>query len=294
MSGCRGFTIEEIRLHNPQTSITEHLNTRDRATTVFGIAFNESFGKFARVGHHAGDERAPGVSLDRIHVGRQIEICRFTPLSHHVRDVDLLTRILEHTPSNSVDEEAGNHAGEQAPGPKQKHIGLFDRLGDILGGLADARAHLKPFDREPRVRDLDLTSGLRTIRVGRDERDFFPCHREHPTPHMQEAIQLSNGDIETPRDASQGRDEEVAKAVSLEIGFFESIVEEPREDRFAVRKGEEAIPNVSGWDHVEFFAESTGGASVVGHSDDRGDRIDPFSQASEQARHAGATAEGDY
>ena len=231
---------------------------------------------------HPGDERASRVALDRVDVGGEVEIIRLSPLSHHVGDVDLLSSVLQNATANSVDEEARDHAGEETPRSEDQHVRGFDRLGDILGGLIDAGAHLQLLDRELRGGDLDLSRRLGAAGVPRDQGDLLFGRRKDLPPHAEESVQLAHRGVEAAGHPRQRGDHQVSEAVTLEVGLFESVVEKLGEDRLAVRECDEAVADVPRGDHVELFAESTGGTAVVGDCDHRSDRVDPTAQAGEE------------
>ena len=72
----------------------------------------------------------------------------------------------------------------------------------------------------------------------------------------------------------EGGDEEVAEAVALEVALVEAVLEELGEEVLVLRERDHAVADVAGRQHVEVFAETAGGATVVGDGDDGGEVAD--------------------
>src|ERR1700678_678991 len=69
-------------------------------------------------------------------------------------------------------------------------------------------------------------------------------------------------------DGGQRRQEQIAEAVTLEAGaFFKAVTEELREQSFIFAEGDDAIANVAGRKHVEFFAQASAGTAVIADGD---------------------------
>ncbi len=79
---------------------------------------------------------------------------------------------------------------------------------------------------------------------------------------------------EVTRDVREGGDEEVAEAVALKFTLTEAELEEFREQVLVFGEGDHAVADIAGGKHFEVFAETTGGASVVGDGDDGGEVAD--------------------
>ena len=79
---------------------------------------------------------------------------------------------------------------------------------------------------------------------------------------------------EVPGDACESGEEEIAKAVAVEVALRETVLEELGEEVLILREGDEAVAEVAGGEHVQIFAETTGGTSVIGDSDDCGQIAD--------------------
>jgi hypothetical protein len=108
---------------------------------------------------------------------------------------------------------------------------------------------------------------------------------------------------------SEGSDEEVAEVVAAEIAAVtEAVAEEAGDQAFVFGKGDHAVAEVAGRQHVEVAAETSAGASIVGDGNDGcevgdeggagGDRKkagsvgDAVLEASEEGREAGSSADG--
>jgi hypothetical protein len=62
--------------------------------------------------------------------------------------------------------------------------------------------------------------------------------------------------------------------MSFEVTLFEAILKELGEEMFVLGEGDHAVAHVAGREHLEVFAETAGGASVVGDGDDGGEVAD--------------------
>ena len=73
---------------------------------------------------------------------------------------------------------------------------------------------------------------------------------------------------EVAGDGSQGGEEQVPEAVSVQIGpGLETVLEKAREQGFVLRQRGDAVANVAGREHVELLAQASAGAAIVGHRD---------------------------
>jgi len=99
--------------------------------------------------------------------------------------------------------------------------------------------------------------------------------------------------------------------VTLEAGTFpKAVTKKLREESFIFAEGDDAVADVAGGKHVEFFAQAAAGAAVItdcnygaeiandgrtglGHSHFRGSEGEAL-ESFEQSGEAGASADGDY
>ena len=79
---------------------------------------------------------------------------------------------------------------------------------------------------------------------------------------------------EVSGDVGEGGDEEVAEAVAFELALVEAELEELGEEVLVLGEGDHAVADVAGGEHLEVFAETAGGAAVVGDGDDGGEVAD--------------------
>ena len=79
---------------------------------------------------------------------------------------------------------------------------------------------------------------------------------------------------EVSGDAGERGEEEVAEAVALQVALVEAVLEEAGEQELILGERDHAVADVAGREHVEFFAETAGGATVVGDGDDGGEVAD--------------------
>ena len=59
--------------------------------------------------------------------------------------------------------------------------------------------------------------------------------------------------------------------MAFEVALVEAVLEEAGEQVFVLGEGDHAVADVAGGEHVEVFAETAGGASVVSDGDDGGE-----------------------
>src|SRR5580704_5889199 len=65
-------------------------------------------------------------------------------------------------------------------------------------------------------------------------------------------------------DGSQRRQKKIAEAVAFEArAFLEAVLEQLRQKGFVFGESHDAVANVAGRQHVEFFAEAPAGTAVV-------------------------------
>ncbi len=79
---------------------------------------------------------------------------------------------------------------------------------------------------------------------------------------------------EVSGDVGERGDEEVAEAVAFEVALVEAVLEELGEEVLVLGEGDHAVADVAGGKHFEVFAETAGGAAVVGDGDDGGEVAD--------------------
>ncbi len=72
----------------------------------------------------------------------------------------------------------------------------------------------------------------------------------------------------------------------------EAVLEELREEVLVLGEGDEAVADVAGGKHVEVFAETAGGAAVVGDGDDGGELADEGGEMLERRVGDGGGASG--
>ena len=73
---------------------------------------------------------------------------------------------------------------------------------------------------------------------------------------------------EVAGDGSQGGEEQVPEAVSVQVGpGLETMLEKSLEQGFVLRQRGDAVANVAGREHVELLAQASAGATIVGHRD---------------------------
>ncbi len=70
-------------------------------------------------------------------------------------------------------------------------------------------------------------------------------------------------------DGSERREKKIAEAVAFKArAFFEAMAEKLGEQGFIFAEGDDAVADVAGRKHVEFFAQASAGAAVVADGDD--------------------------
>ena len=62
--------------------------------------------------------------------------------------------------------------------------------------------------------------------------------------------------------------------MALQVAVVEAVLEELGEQQLVLGESDHAVADVSGRKHVEFFAETAGGATIVGDGDDGGEVAD--------------------
>ena len=97
-----------------------------------------------------------------------------------------------------------------------------------------------------------------------------------------------------PGDVGQSRQEQVAKAVTLQPAFAEAVLEKLGDQVFVIRQRRDVVAQIAGRQHTQFPAQLARTAAIVGNGHNGGDVAGVRLQPAQHAGQAGSAADGDY
>src|ERR1019366_7972649 len=199
---------------------------------------------------------------------------RLVGLGHEVADVDAGGAGGGDGFGDAADEQIGDERGVERAGAEGDEVGVGDGIQGSGEGFGVGRGE-DEFDDAVRAGgdaglavdegavihaggkgDVGIGGGINASAGGEDLRG-----------HLY-------GLGEVAGDLGERGDEEVAKAVTVEVALVEAILEELGEQVFVLRERDHAVADVAGGKHFEILAETAGGASVVGDGDDGSEIVD--------------------
>ena len=141
--------------------------------------------------------------------------------------------------------------------------------------------------------DLRLAFDAATVFQFSPEAHIGIGGRHHGALHSEHTAAGGDRRFEAARDRREGREKQVAEAVTFQAGAgAEAVLEQACEQRLLGGQGRQAIADVAGGQHAELAAQHPGAAAVVRHGDDGGEVAAVALQAAEQGGQAGAAADG--
>jgi len=220
------------------------------------------------------EDLGAGVVEDFFDVLRCGEAEGFVGLGHEVADVDAGGAAAADGFGDAADEEIGDERGVEGAGAEGDEVGGgdgFEGLGE-WGGVGGGEHELG--DGALGGGDAGFSvDGRAVVHAGGDGGVGVGAGVDAAAGGEDLGADL-DGLGEVTGDAGEGGEEEVAEAVAFEIAAGEAVLEEAGEESFVLREGDEAVANVTGGTHAEIFAETAGGAAVVGDRDDGGELAD--------------------
>ena len=221
--------------------------------------------------------RGAGVLEDLFDVLGGGEADGLVGLGHEVADEDAGGFGFGEGLGDAVDEEVGDEGGVEGAGAEGDQIGFRDGMESLGQGFAVAGLSMSstmrfllavmlvsPWTREP--------SSMRAVRdVGVGGGEDASAGGEDLGGHLDGLGEVSG-------DVGEGGDEEIAEAVAFELALAEAELEELGEEVLVFGEGDHAVADVAGGEHLEVFAETAGGAAVVGDGDYGGEVADDAGQ----------------
>ena len=232
------------------------------------------------------------------------EFIGFAGLPHEVDEVALEGGRGTYGGGDAVYQQVGDDAGEQRAGPEGDHVGFGDggerggQGADLAGPQADR------LDAMPAAADVGFADEDGAV----VERGFERHVGGGAGVDAAGDFEDFGGGLHRVRKIAQnlgeGHQEEVAEAVAFEpAAGLETVLEEAGKQRGVFAEGDHAVAYVAGREHVEFAAQASGTAAVVGHGDDGGDvqrgnggagGPGVVLEALQDTGEAGTSADGDY
>ena len=219
---------------------------------------------------------------------------RLVGLGHEVADVDAGGVGCGEGFGDAADEQVGDQRGVERAWAEGDEVGVGD--GFEGGG--------KGFDIGGREHEFDDAVGAGgDAGLAVDERARVHARGEGDVAVGGGIDAASGGEDlgghlhglgEVSGDAGERGEEEVAEAVALQAALMEAVLEEAGEQELVLGERDHTVAHVAGREHVEFFAETAGGATVVCDGDDGGEVADEAGKVGgERIRLGIGVAEGD-
>ena len=180
---------------------------------------------------------------------------------------------------------------------EEDDVRLPDRLDHLRQDAGALRLHPDAADAAVLLLlegvDLALAAhGGAVFKLG-DQVDVGIRHRQDAAGHGEDLIHPLDRLLEAVRDAVEGGEEEIAKALPGEHALREAVGEQLLHDGLHIRQGLQAVAQVPRRGHAEVLPQDAGAAAIVRHRDHGGDVAGVIFQAAQHGGKAGATADGD-
>ena len=247
----------------------------DGLLALGGVLGEEHGGNGGRVDEGVvEDALIAGVLVDFFDVLGGGEADGLVGLGHEVADEDAGGAGFGDGLGDAVDEEIGDERGVEGAGAEGDEVGLGDGLEGFREGVGRDWLEHELDDALAAGGDIGFAVDEGTVVHAGDERDIgiggwedAPAGGENLRRHLDGLGEISG-------DVGERGDEEVAEAVAAELALLEAVLEELGEEVLVFGEGDHAVAEVAGGEHVEVFAETAGGAAVVGDGDDGGEVAD--------------------
>ncbi len=173
-----------------------------------------------------------------------------------------------------MDEEVGDEGGVEGAGAEGDEVGFGDGVEGLGEGFGGGGVEHKLDDAFFAGSDAGLAFDEGAVVHAGGEGDVGVGGGEDASAGGEDLGGHLDGLGEVSGDVREGGDEEVAEAVAFELALAEAELEELGEEMLVFGEGDHAVADVAGREHLEVFAETAGGAAVVGDGDYSGEVAD--------------------
>jgi len=193
---------------------------------------------------------------------------RLVGLGHEVCDVDAGGFGGGDGLGDAVNQKISDQRGVERAGADSDEIGVGDGLEGCGEGLCVGRRKHELDDAMGAGGDAGFAMYQRAILHARDEGDVAVGGGVDAATGGENLRGHLHGLGEVAGDAGEGSEEEIAEIVALQAAVMEAVLKKLGEQEFVLGERDHAVADVSGGEHVEFFAETARGATIVGDGDD--------------------------
>ena len=171
---------------------------------------------------------------------------------------------------DTTDEHVGDQRGVERTGAESDEVGVGDGFEGGGEGLGVGGDELELDDAACAGGDVGFAVDDGAVVHERGEGDVGVGGGVDAAAGGEDLRGHLHGLGKVSGDVGEGGEEEIAEAVPFEVTVVEAVLEEPGEQELVLGERDHAVADVSGREHVEFFAETTGRATVIGDGDDGG------------------------
>ena len=209
---------------------------------------------------------------------------RLVGLSHEVADVDAGGAGCGDGLGDTADEQVGDQRGVERTGAEGDEVGVGDGFEGGGEGFGVGGDEHELDDAVWAGGDAGFAVDEGAVVHARGEGDVGVGGGVDAAAGGEDLGGHLHGLGEVSGDVGEGGEEEIAEAVAFEVAVVEAVLEEAGEQELVLGERDHAVADVSGREHVEFFAETAGGATVVGDGDDGGKVADEAGKAAAGVR----------
>jgi hypothetical protein len=213
-------------------------------------------------------------------------------LGHEVADVDAGGPGLSDGFGDAADEQVGDERGVERAGAEGDEVSVGDGFEGLRERVRGGGLEHQLDDALAGGGDVGLALDDGAVVHARGEADVGVGGREDAAADGEDLRGHLHGLGEVSGDVGEGGDEEVAEAVAFELALVEAEPEEAGEEVLVFGEGDHAVADVAGGQHLEVFAETAGGAAVIGDGDYGGEIADRAGDGGARSRFSAVRSRG--
>ena len=137
MAGAGGTSIDQIGNRNTNPPVLQPTLVDHGDASLARITLEQVLRDASVMSQHLIDDRISGMTLESIEVIDQSHVIGLSRLGHDIGNVDLEGGALEYPPTDSLDQQGWDDAGEQTAWAEHDQVCLFDGLCNICRRFID-------------------------------------------------------------------------------------------------------------------------------------------------------------